>query len=282
MVLYLVGLKLLPFEKPAGLRLRNIVILVISGLAGGLSVGWKFLADPSQYLTGFGRVNSNPFWILSGVVFYVGIPILCMGAVGAIYLLSKKDRAALLLTVAALFPLLAVLGLSLVQYSANRYIFISLTSWIVLASLAFRHLHLHTEGIARVLLLGVLAILFIEPLSEVVLYFEYQNGNRDNWKAAFQFIQERAEPGDRVAVTNTLLGDYYMGEKTVSMRGMDLDGLPAKEGRVWFVEDLNVANTIPQVLSWIQKNTRLMANFDVHVRARNFKMRVYLFDPSGP
>ena len=35
------------------------------------------------------------------------------------------------------------------------------------------------------------------------------------------------------------------------------------------------------VLRWIDANAQLMANFDVHVRARIFKMRVYLYDPTG-
>jgi len=36
---------------------------------------------------------------------------------------------------------------------------------------------------------GRLMILILEPLSEDYLYYSTQNGNRDNWKAAFNIDQ---------------------------------------------------------------------------------------------
>ena len=47
-----------------------------------------------------------------------------------------------------------------------------------------------------------------------------------------------------------------------------------------FEEDsLGVAEKYPDVVRWIRANTQLVANLDVHFRARNFKMRVYLYAP---
>jgi uncharacterized membrane protein len=277
---YLLLLKLLPFEKPAGFNLRNILILVIPGLIGALVIGWEFLTETSSYVQTFSWVNNSPFWVLSGVVYYVGIPIMIMGALGAIYLLSKKDRAALLLSLAAVFPLLAIAALAFFQYTANRYAFVALTSWIILASFAVRELLDLAPQRARILALGALLLLFLEPLSEDVLYYQYQNGNRDNWKAALAFVGRHKEPGDIVVVTNTLLGDYYLHGPTVNLRGIDLDSLPQNGDRVWFVEDMNVGEKSPGDLRWIQENATMLANFDVHVRARNFKMRIYIYDPT--
>lgn len=279
--LYLALLYLLPFEKPAGLRRRNLLLLGVPSLLGGLVFALPILADTSLWLQRFSWVNNNPVWLLSGVVYYIGLPVMVLGAVGGAFLLLRKDRAALLFGLAAAIPLLAIVFLSFFQYTANRYVFVALSAWIVLAALAVREFFSQTHGSARVLAAGVLLILFIEPLGEDMLYFQYQNGNRDNWKAAFQLIQYYKQPGDLVALADNVHGPYYLHEPTENLYRMDLQGLANGTQRVWFIEDINLGDKMPQKLHWIQANARLVANFDVYVRARNFKMRVYLYDPGG-
>lgn len=278
---YLLAIKFLRFEKPPGLHRNNLLLLIIPGVIVGLLVSWRFIQDPSQWSQTFAWVNNNPLWILSGSVFYLTIPTLAMGTVGGAYLLIKKDRAALLFSIAAVFPLLAILALSFVQYTANRYVFVSLTSWIVLAGVGVRELFAQTRGLSRILAAGTLLILVLEPLSENVLYYQYQHGNRDNWKAAFAYIEHNKEAGDRVAVFSNLHGAYYSKEKTMNINLMDFDSLGVSNQRIWFIEDMNLGEKNPRALQWILNHTELKANFDVHVRARNFKMRVYLYEPPG-
>jgi mannosyltransferase len=279
---YLVALMVLRFEKPPGLRLGNLLLLIIPSVIVGLFFSWRFIQDPSQWSQTFAWVNNNPLWILSGSVFYLTIPTMVMGAVGGAYLLFKKDRAALLFSIAALVPLFAILALSYIQYTANRYVFISLTSWLVLASVGVRELFTQTRGLSRILAAGTLLILVLEPLSENILYYQYQHGNRDNWKAAFTYIEHNREPDDRVAVFNNMQGAYYLKEKTLNIDQIDFGNLETSSQRIWFVEDMTLGELNPRALQWILDNTVLKANFDVHVRARNFKMRVYLYEPHGP
>jgi len=205
-----------------------------------------------------------------------------MGAFGGLYLLSKKNRAALLLGLGAVIPLLSIMTVSLFQYAANRYVFISLLCWIILASVAGRELLIQTQRSARILALGVLMVLVLVPLSEDVLYYKYQNGNRDNWRAAFEFVQQQKAKGDLVIVPDPSLADYYLQEETFSMGEVDLTHLGEVKERVWFVEDMNVEVKFPQVHDWIQENAELVANMDVQVRARNFIMRVFVYDPTRP
>jgi hypothetical protein len=119
----------------------------------------------------------------------------------------------------------------------------------------------------------------VTPLGEDVLYYKYQNGNRDNWKAALELVRQQKEAGDLVVTANRALGDYYLQEKTIGLQGLDLSRIEGNGSRVWFVEDMNVEELFPQVHDWVEQNAQLVANLDVHVRARNFKMRVYLYDP---
>lgn len=280
--LYILGVKFLPFGDTRGLRWRNLLILIVPSFIIGLTFGWEYIVDPSRYLSGFGEVNNNPLWILAGVVYYISIPVMLLGAGGAVYLLyTKRDRAVLLLSIAALFPLFAVLGLAFVQYSANRYVFVSLTSWIILASLALEQLFLNTNGFAKLIVFAVGLLVILQPLADDYLYYRFQNGNRDDWKAAFAYIDRHRQPGDVVAATNPLLGEYYLDSKTVIMRGMNFDTLASKGNRVWFVEDINVAGDIPEKLNWIQQNATLKAVYDVSVSARTYIMRVYLYTPQG-
>lgn len=281
-VSYLILLKILPFEKPPGLRMRTIWILVVPVIIIILLGSWQFLSNPEKYEVSFGRINNNPMSIAAGVAFYLSLPILCMGVVGAIYYLIHKNRAVLLLTIAAVLPILAILVLSTVQYTATRYAFITLTSWIVLAALAVWTLLKEVKGLYWILGIGVLLLLVSQPLSEAFLYYRYQNGNRDDWRSAFQLIDKLKEPGEAVVVTNPILGDYYSKEPTIRYRELNFENLPQDQGAIWFVEDNNVGDKNPKLVRWLVENTDLIANFDVHVSARNFKMRVYRYDPEEP
>ncbi len=66
-------------------------------------------------------------------------------------------------------------------------------------------------------MVGILLLLVLEPLSEDALYFQYQNGNRDNWKAAFQLIEQDKVDGDIVVVSEPLVGNYYLEETTAGI-----------------------------------------------------------------
>jgi len=278
---YLVLVKVLPFGNPPGLNLRNMLILLVPSFAGGLGVSWIYLRDPSRWLATFGWINNSPFWILSGIAYYVGIPILCMGFAGALFLLLRRDRAGLLMSLAVLIPLVSVLALSLVQYTANRYVFVSLISWIVLAGVAVREVFLGIQGNGRILVLGVVLILVLHPLGEDVLYFRYQHGNRDNWKAAYAFIEDRKAPGDLIITANRAVGNFYLDDPLIGMDSLSQEDLDGNQNRIWFVEDMTAEDKWPWVHRWVNRHAILVANFDNHVQARNFKMRVYLYDPGA-
>jgi hypothetical protein len=230
-------------------------------------------------MTGFGRINNTPLWLFSGFIYYVGFPIVCMASFGAVFLVLKKDRAGLFFGLAAIIPLITIMAVSIIQFSANRYFFISLTSWITLASLATYELIRQQKGETRLLAIGVLVLLIGTSLSENYLYYRYQNGNRDDWRAAFNFIQERQLTDDLVFAGEPDVGDYYLGQRTFSIGDFEENALKRKNRRAWFVTDMNTQELHPKQLAWIEEHARQVANFDVAVRGRTLKMRVYLYDP---
>jgi mannosyltransferase len=276
---YLILLRVLPLERPAGLSFRNVGLLFLPFLPLVIRFSLPIIQMRSSWLNIFGRINNSPFWILSGVIYYVGLPLVIISVFGAFYLLVNKDRAALLLSLAVAIPLLTIMVFSLFQYSANRYVFISLPAFVILASVAVKDLLVNTQNKTRFLGIGVLMILVLTALSEDVLYYRYQNGNREDWRAAIKFVRQNKKDGDLVVVADPRVGDYYLPNETTGMWSLDPSRLERQDGDVWIVEDKSVDGLYPNLLRWIQSNTQLVAVYDVNVRARNFKLRVYLYQP---
>jgi hypothetical protein len=276
---YLIGLLFLPFERPAGLRLRNLAVFFGPLIALGLLFGWPFLRDIPGWMRGFSRINTSPMWLFSGTVYYIGIPVVILAVTGSVYFLRDRSRAALYMSLGAVIPLVFILIASLFQYSANRYAFVSLTSWILLAALATGELLTRLAGSMRIFAFGLVVLLMATALGENFLYFQFQNGNRENWKAAFQYIQRQRLAEEPVVADRPEVGRFYLKDGVTSFRKMDPQEI-AQHDRVWFIEDMNVAELFPEQLAWVKANARQVADFDVQASARLFKMRVYLFENS--
>jgi len=269
---------LLRFERPRGLCLRNLSIYLVPGTVLALFFAGPYILHLDDWLVNFGQVNNSPLWIVAGIIYYVGLPVICLGTLGALYQLLERSRAVLLLSLAAVMPVLALVALAPFHYTANRYAFVALTSWILLASIAIVELFKQVKGTGLLLATGVLTLALAVPLTEDFLYFQYQNGNRDDARAAFRYIGEHQLPGDVVVAANKALGQYYLDRPVLNLGSYNFAAIPPDVKRIWIVEDLNVEGTTPQQFAWIRAHAREVANFDVHVYARSFLMRVYLYE----
>ena len=276
---YLLLLPLLPFEKPPGFRWRNFLMFVAPGLILGLLFLRPYLLNLSGWFDGFGYANNSPFWLLAGVIYYVGLPMICLGSLGAVYFLTEKNRAALLLLLSEIVPLMTLMAISPFHYTANRYMFISLTSWVILAGLATVELLARCEGTIKLLVLGTLSFLLLQPIAEDVLYYRFQNGNRDDWKTAFELIDKEKQDGDLIVTAYPELTDFYLQEQTIDLATLDLSNIKEQPYRIWFVEDSVAQQLVPEVPKWFAQHGRLIGNLDVHVQARTFVMRVYFYNP---
>jgi hypothetical protein len=238
-----------------------------------------YVRNINQWLVNFGGPNNSPFWILAGTIYYVGLPVVCIGVVGAIYFLLNRNRAVLLVSLSATIPLILMAGIALFHYSANRYVFITLTSWTLLAALAVKELSAHLKGHVRIFQAGLICLLFFALIKEDFLYYQYQNGNRPDWKAAFQYVGAQKEPGDLVLSANKDLGDYYTQEETQELQSFDIDNIKESGVKVWIVDDWGAKDINPDTIRWVEENAREVAVYYVWVEARNFSMRVYRYDP---
>jgi 4-amino-4-deoxy-L-arabinose transferase-like glycosyltransferase len=282
--IYLVLVKLSSAPAPPGLRLRNLLLYYGPGIVGAIALMFRIptFRSVASFREIFGFTNTNPLWILGGVVFYLGLPLICAAAGGAYFMLKHKRRAGLLLSVAAVLPTAAIFVVSLFQYSANRYAFVSLTSVVVLAAVAVNELWQATAKGNRLVAASFALILLAVPMGDNYLYYTHQNGNRDNWKDAFALIATMKEPGDLVVTTHRELANYYLGESTVGLQSVSFPSFVSDKARVWFLVDVTTLQKAPQAHRWILANTHLISTLDVNVSARTFPMSVHLYIADYP
>ena len=278
-LVYICLLHLLSFERPKGWRFRNAAIFIAPGLLGILLFAGPYLRNLSGWMEGFGFANNNPFWLAGGFAFYVGLPVICLSLLGGAYLILQKSRVGLLLAVNAVLPISLLVIIAPFHYTANRYAFVSLTSFLILSAVCVTTLIKRSNWPVNLLGLGTLLISLITPLGENVLYYQYQNGNRDDWKAAFAYVEQHRRPGDVVVSANRQLAKYYLSEDSIPFARLSLVDVEGQEHRVWFVEDMASLQKYPEVHEWLVHKARLVSVHDVTFQARNFSMRVYIYDP---
>lgn len=279
-IIYLFLLFVFKIEKPMGLRLRNLVIFFAPAIFTALFFTTPILANLSDWIAGFGRINTNPVWLSLGLVYYIGLPLFCMASFGVLYLCIQRDRAGLFFGLSAAVPPAAIMIISLSNYAANRYFFISLTSWILLASLASLELLKTQNGKKKLLAIGVLVLLVLTNLGEDYLYYQYQNGNREDARAAYELIKDQANVDDLIFAANPELAGYYLSQQVSSISEFDERMLTNQDLQTWFVIDMTTEELFPNKYEWIKEHTQYVENFDVAVRGRIFIMQVYYLDTS--
>lgn len=278
-LVYILLLYIFPFEKPKGWNARTMAVVGLPLLIGGLFFAGPYLLNLPAWRSGFGFASNSPIWLAGSFAYYIGLPVMSLGCASGLYLLMQKSRAGLLLSVNALVPLFLLMAISPFHYTANRYIFIALPSWLVLAAVAGMTLLKNANGSLKLFAFGALLILLVHPLTEDALYYFYQNGNRDNWKDAFAYIEEHRVPSDLVSTSNPPLADYYLSGPSIPVREINLEEIEAGDRRIWFVEDMTFSDKFPKYHDWLIQKAQLVSIHDVPFQARIFTMRVYLFDP---
>lgn len=262
-VCYLLFLKIMPLEKPPGLRARNLLLVLLTGIGIGiieiywyLSTGLSPLLD--AYYTFAGKQINDPFRLLISAVFNIGVPLVILAVFGGIYLLLQKSRLGLLIFIGALVPLILLVVANPFVFTVDRYVFMTLPFWAILGAIAVKEIITQTENYGKVLAIGVLIVLLADAASSNLLYYQINNGNRRDWRGAFAFVQERKQEGDIVVSTRPQLGEYYLEEQVISAWDIDPDIIVRSGERAWFVFDSTMIWTAPIMKSWFEANGNLM------------------------
>ena len=278
-VAYLGLLLLLDYPKPRGLHVRNLALYILPGGIGALLFARPYLLNLSGWIEGFGHSNNSSFWLVGGLSYYVGLPIVLLATGSALFGLYRRDRALLFTASGAFVPVGILALIAPFHYTANRYGFITLTSWLALASygeITFARYLLQNER--RVETFGLFSLPLLQFLVDDILYFFSRNGNRDDWKGAYAYLSDHLEADDLVFSTDPALASYYLQRRTRHIEELEAVELPITGKRVWIVEDMVTEQHFPKLSEWLVRHAKKAATFDVDILLRTFKMRVYLVD----
>jgi 4-amino-4-deoxy-L-arabinose transferase-like glycosyltransferase len=280
---HILALMVLRFERPPGLRVRNLLLFVAPGVAFGFLEVYGIATRGSSTLTGaldtfVGKSIDDPVRILILVFFRIGIPLGTLAFFGGVYLLSEKKHPGLFLLVAALVPLIMLAAVNPFAFTVDRYVFVTLPVWIVLGATAVRELSCRARGTQKVLAVGLLAVLLGDAAGENLMYYQINHGNRPEWRRAFAQIQERRMGDDVVVSSVTEIATYYTGEEVAWLGDVDPQQLSMDGRRYWFVVDSEHSWWSPDQKRWVEDNSELVDVTYLRVR-ENINLRIYLFDP---
>ena len=281
---YLIALLVFKFEKPAGLNFKNMLLIGLPILIGGMLEIYTWIANgESRFFADFGWFflyrNDDPIRLLGNISFYIGIPLMVLALFSGIFLILRKDRSGLLMTVNAVVPLIMLIAVNPYIFTKDRYVFMILFSWIVLAALAIRELFTNINGLHKWLAIGVLGLLLADAGGDNLLYFRVNHGNRPEWKTVFSIIEERSEPDDIVVTYWPEFRPFYLDREFIQYEDIDVPTLLNSGKRYWFVIDAETIRANPEVVSFLESDARLI---DIrYLRTPDdFYLKIYFYDPS--
>lgn len=283
---YILALLVLPIPKPLGLHPRNLALLIAPVVLFVLyDVYSTAVAGSAPFYQAFAEnflgYQHNPIRVLLSIVYDVGLPLFILSLGGGGYLLAQRSRTGLYLLIGALLPLAIVVMVAPFVQAFSRYVFITLPFYAMLAAVAVKELFLRLEGKGKLLAVAVLLVLVAGASSEVLLYNQYQNGNRPDWKGAFSYVEQNRLPGDRIVTTRTEIGEYYTGEEVLWTQGMYPTDVTAAGAPTWFIIDNRTGFVAPQLQEFLDAEARLVSIRDVPVPGKVMEMRVYLYQPDN-
>jgi 4-amino-4-deoxy-L-arabinose transferase-like glycosyltransferase len=281
---YAAALKLLPFTRPPGLRTRNLLLLAAPLLGAALFEGYARVTTGSSGIwTDLGWFlmyrNYTPLRLLGVVTFDIGIPLMCLAALGGAVLLAQKRRLGLLLVVGTILPVAILMALSRFMFVEDRYVFATLPAWTMLAAFAIDELWTQARQRGALLAMGVLLLLVGHAAGDAVLYYGVNNGDRRDWRGAFAIVRERMHADDLVVAYWPEFGPYYLGRPIIAWEQISPEEVVQSGQRVWFVVDSETVWGDLRKKRWIERNAELIEVLYLR-RPQDLSLRIYLYAPS--
>lgn len=283
-LLYLLLLWILPLEKPAGLRKRNLALILLPGLLlVAVDIGQFLFSGQSMLaswlLLSFSQPIEDPLRLGSFIFFALGIPLITLAGFSGLYLITQRHRAGLLLLVSAVLPVGMLLLLNPFIFTKPRYAFVTLTSWIILGATAVVGLFVETRGKGKLFAAAILFIFLLDAAGAHLLYFHVNHGNRHDWKTAFATVNENLQNEDVVVTWWPEFGPYYLPETEIlPWKEVKQQTVRQSDHRYWFVLDSETIWGNEEMKWWVENHAELIDVLALRTFDDN-TLYVYLYDP---
>ena len=282
---YLFLITVLPYEKPSGLNKRNITLILVPGVIFGFIDLARYVMTGSSYLLSSIELAvsapiDDPLRIVILVVYNMGVPLFCLALFGGYSLLLQRNRGGLYFTIGAVVPLLLLAALNPFIFTVNRYVFMTLPCWIILAASAVRQIFHLMPRPGKTLAVAVLALLVADALGAHLMYYQINHGNRPEFRAAFTYVASRKDADDVVVSAVPEIGTYYLGDTVLPLAAIEPAAIQSGDARYWFVIDSENGWWASRQKRWVEENGTLLEVMFLRVR-ENIHLRIYLYDPGA-
>ena len=284
-LIYLLLIYLLRLEKGPGYNRRNLLLVLAPYVAFVALELFLIVATGDSFLRNVAEIfgvnrGPSPFRLAYRVVLDMGVLLSILMGIGGFYLLLTKQRAGFFLVSFALTPILALVLLNPFMFTDERYVFMTLPAWIILAAVAMREtavrLNHAPHGILFALALPLL--LLVANIFTDMRYYQSNQGHRLDWRGAFALVADRSEDGDLVATNRNSVADYYLGQETELLDLMQPVDVVQSKQRYWLVVDDYAEWSARDVTLWAEQNCELKMAEQLLLE-RPQSLRVYLCDP---
>lgn len=288
-LVYLIVLKWLKFDLPAGYNARFFSILGLPIIGVGVIELVNYLINRTSRLVDIGSEIADTFVGLSlenplsqavFIAFSIGIPVLVFGFFSGIYFVRQKSRPGLLLFSAASIPFFLVIVATPFMFTEERYAFVALPGFLILCALGLQAAMKNVQSANKLLILGILAVIFLDMAGTNLMYFRVNNGFHRDWKGAYELVDKNLLEADRIISTWPELGAYYTGQEVLSWQDMNKDLVEQSGTRTWFVivPDMAWYWGNEDFYWWVSHRTQLVDVFYLRT-PDDMKIEVYLYDP---
>lgn len=198
-------------------------VLVASVLAVIVGARWVYQAGRTYWIqkahaASFDEIASSIAHYLKTTGFFV-TPLLLAGAtVGLVFAWRRRDRAELFTAFVVLFCLSSALAAAVFVKVSAQYVFF-LLPWIAL--LAVTPLERGPDGAQgprRGLEAAYVTVLCLPALVGVALYLTVRQGERPQWREAYEFVWNTRREGDLVLGMHASVGEYYLSPRATDLR----------------------------------------------------------------
>jgi hypothetical protein len=275
-----------PRAGAIGLLLLAVFLLLRAGWA------WNTL---HKYM--WEKPQSSPAHFLLTTGFYV-TPVLATAAlVGTVVAVRRRDPFHVFAALVTGIIVVSALVVSLFARISAQYVFVALPWIALLACVPLVDPESEPGGAsapthAPALRLGWLLVLVLPSLATTVLYLTVRQGERPQWRDAYEYVWNHREDGDLVLGMEATVGEYYLNPSRTELRHTVrvgwLDRYRANEPmrwadharRTWYL--LNPE----QLLDWdpddaaamrkfLAEECRLVACYPLYVESRDLSVWVY-------
>ncbi len=128
---------------------------------------------------------------------------------------------------------------------------------------------------------SILLLILLHPILADIMYFTFQHGHRNNWKAVAAVVKKNKVDDDNLFTFLPDLSSFYIGGQASHVSVSKLETAMNSDKNFWLVESDRFDKQTPVGFEeWMKINCNTVGVWDQFVAGKTWKMRAYLCTPN--